>query len=365
MIALSCSFNRDNFAINIDETIPSSGITAIFGRSGAGKTTLIHLISGLLRPDQGLIRIKEQLLFDSKNQINLAPEKRQIGFVFQDARLFPHLNVEKNLRYGQGTKNKINFDEIIDILDIRSLLHRYPNALSGGEKQRVAIGRALLSNPNLLIMDEPTASLDLPRQQELINYLLKLTNTLSIPMLYVSHSLDEILQLADHLLLLDKGKVIENGAILDVWKSQYMLPWFGVKELCSLVSAKVIQKHPNYPLTKLAIDGQALWVPHVKAAQGTLLRLRIFASDISIAKTQPLDSSVRNIIPVSIIEINANYDKNNGLCRLTLRINKQTLQAIITQWAFDDLQLKENMMVFAQLKGVSITKQDLAIEPAA
>lgn len=361
MITLSFSLIREHFVIDINARIPSAGITAIFGRSGAGKTSVIDVISGLVTPNIGRIKVGDRLLFDSNIGINLAPEKRRIGYVFQDARLFPHMTVRKNLTYGQRDIDNDKFDEIITLLDLNAFISRYPKDLSGGEKQRVAIGRALLSNPRLLLMDEPTSSLDLPRRNELISYLLRLSETLNIPVLYVSHSLDEILQLADHMLLIDEGQVLANGSLFDVWGSEYMRPWFSFKEQSSLVVATVEEDHPHYPLTKLDLDGEVIWVPRVKALQGRKLRLRVFANDISVVKTKPCDSSVRNIIP-AIIEAIIMPDESSSLCYIQLRIVEQTLLASVTQWAVDELCLSKGTRVFAQLKGVSITKSDLAPE---
>ncbi len=189
MIQITVSQELQSFKLDVDFTLPGNGITAIFGRSGAGKTTLINAISGLSKPDRGRIVVGDRRLFDSVNKICLPPEKRRIGYVFQDARLFPHMTVEKNLRYGVRTHNQERWQTILDLLGIGHLLRRYPASLSGGEKQRVGIGRALLSEPELLLMDEPLASLDLPRKRELMPYLNRLAAAVNIPILLVSHSL--------------------------------------------------------------------------------------------------------------------------------------------------------------------------------
>ncbi len=360
MIQLVFSFSLPNFSIKMNESIPSSGITAIFGRSGAGKTSIINLISGLLTPDSGTIQVGDALLFDAEKGVNLPIEKRQIGYVFQDPRLFPHMTVEKNLKYSQRTGNRNKFNEIVSFLDIEPLLQRYPKDLSGGEKQRVSIGRALLSDPKLLIMDEPTASLDLPRRQELISYLLRLTKNLQIPVLYVSHSLDEILQLADHMLLLDKGKVLANASLEAVWASEHMRPWFSLKEQSSLVMGRIVEHQKEYGLTQMDLEGQCVWVPLHHEEKGAMIRVRIFASDISVVKSRPKDSSIRNIIPV-VIDAVLPVPGNAFLCHLILRIVDQTLLANITRWASDELCLCSGMPVFAQIKGVSITKSDISM----
>ncbi|MDD1792138.1 molybdenum ABC transporter ATP-binding protein ModC [Enterovibrio sp. ZSDZ42] len=362
MISLNMMLQRDNFSLSLNASIPSSGITAIFGRSGAGKTSLINAISGLVTPDSGSIQIGDQVLFDSEKGINLPPERRRIGYVFQDARLFPHMSVSKNLKYGCKTYNQNTFDEVVTLLGIGSLLRRYPHDLSGGEKQRVAIGRALLSDPELLIMDEPTASLDAPRRQELISYLLRLAKSLHIPVIYVSHSLDEILQLADHMLMLNQGEVVANGPLHDIWGSPPMRPWLSAKEQSALVTATVVKNHPVYPMTQLDLQGQPLWVPKVEQGKGISLRLRVYANDISIVKTQASDTSIRNVIPsiIHAIERADAQSSESAYCQLVLRVGDETLLANITQWALDELNLSVGQKVFAQLKGVSIARGDLA-----
>lgn len=364
MITLSLNVDHKPFQLRVNETIPSSGITAVFGRSGAGKTSLIDAISGLVKPESGQIALGSKVLFDSAANIDLAPERRRIGYVFQEARLFPHMSVEKNLKYGQPNENRAKFEEVTELLGIEHLLKRHPAALSGGEKQRVAIGRALLSEPELLIMDEPTASLDGPRRQELIQYLLRLAASLNIPVLYVSHSLDEILQIADNMLILNEGQVVANGPLHDVWGSAPMRPWLSAKEQSALVSAKLVGHHTKYGMAQLDLEGETIWVTKVDDAEGALLRLRIFANDISIVKSRPVDTSIRNVLPAIVEDVCVSECEENasGYCQVALRIGNQRLLANITQWAVDDLQLSQGDTVYAQLKGVSVTKGDLAYQ---
>lgn len=364
MITLSFTLNHTPFVLSLEEVIPSSGITAVFGRSGAGKTSLINAISGLVTPESGRISVGDKVLFDSVAGINLPPEHRRIGYVFQEARLFPHMTVEKNLKYGQQREDNAQFSEIIALLGIEGLLKRHPADLSGGEKQRVAIGRALLSEPELLIMDEPTASLDGPRRQELIQYLLRLAEKLNIPVLYVSHSLDEILHIADSMVILNDGKVIANGPLHDIWGSAPMRPWLSAKEQSALVMARCVGKHPDYAMAQLDLDGEILWVPDTGKPIGATLRLRVFANDISIVKSRPNDTSIRNILPAVVDEVCdlPSDDSQSGYCQVALRVGNQRLLANITQWAADDLRLSRGDGVYAQLKGVSITKGDLAQE---
>ncbi|HBM1483076.1 TPA: molybdenum ABC transporter ATP-binding protein, partial [Salmonella enterica subsp. enterica] len=211
MLELNFSQTLGTHCLTLNETLPASGITAIFGVSGAGKTSLINAISGLTRPQKGRIALNGRVLHDAENGICLTPEKRRIGYVFQDARLFPHYKVRGNLRYGMAKSMTGQFDKLVSLLGIEALLDRLPGSLSGGEKQRVAIGRALLTAPELLLLDEPLASLDIPRKRELLPYLQRLAREINIPMLYVSHSLDEILHLADKVMVLEDGQVKAFG----------------------------------------------------------------------------------------------------------------------------------------------------------
>ncbi|HBO38886.1 MAG TPA: molybdenum ABC transporter ATP-binding protein [Pasteurellaceae bacterium] len=208
---------------NLD--LPSKGITVLFGLSGSGKSSLINLISGLLTPDHGYIRLNERVLVDMEQSVNLPPDKRHIGYVFQDARLFPHYRVKGNLCYGMRQKDPVELARIVQLLGIENLLKRYPITLSGGEKQRVAIGRALLSNPDILLMDEPLSALDLPRKRELLTYLERLTRQIHIPILYVTHNLDELLTLADRVVLFENGKVKLFENTEQFLHSPEFMPW--------------------------------------------------------------------------------------------------------------------------------------------
>ncbi len=220
MLRVDIKKQQGSFNIKVAFSAREAGVTALFGSSGAGKTSIVNMVAGLSRPDNGRIIMNGQSWFDTQAKINLPPEKRRIGYVFQDARLFPHLSVKSNLTYGMGwQKGKINpyirFDKVVELLGIGPLLHRRPAKLSGGEKQRVAIGRALLCSPVLLLMDEPLASLDQDRKSEVLPFIRKLCTNFSIPILYVSHHMDEITCLADHLVLLEKGSALASGPLED------------------------------------------------------------------------------------------------------------------------------------------------------
>jgi len=351
MLSLNFMQQQGDHQLEIDLQIPAKGITAIFGVSGAGKTSLINAISGLTQPQRGRIQLNDRLLFDAEQKITLPPEKRRIGYVFQDARLFPHYRVRGNLQYGMAPSMKAQFDSLVSLLGLEALLPRFPLSLSGGEKQRVAIGRALLTAPDMLLLDEPLASLDLPRKRELMPYLQKLAKQVDIPMLYVSHSLDEILHLADNVLVLDAGKVKAFGPLERVWSSNAMRPWLPVSELTSVLRVLVLEQHPDYPMTALSLGDQHIWVSRVNQPIKTALRIRIASSDVSLALQPPQHSSIRNILPAQVVELLEVGDQ----VEVKLRIGISELWARITPWARDELGIRPDQWLYAQIKSVSVT----------
>lgn len=351
MLSLNFMQQQGDHVLEVDLQIPAKGITAIFGVSGAGKTSLINAISGLTQPQRGRIQLQNRLLFDAEQKIALPPEKRRIGYVFQDARLFPHYRVRGNLQYGMAPKMKAQFDSLVSLLGLEALLPRFPLSLSGGEKQRVAIGRALLTAPDMLLLDEPLASLDLPRKRELMPYLQKLAKQVEIPMLYVSHSLEEILQLADNVLVLDAGKVKAFGPLERVWSSSAMRPWLPVSELTSVLRVQVLEQHPDYPMTALSLGDQHIWVSRVNQPVKTPLRIRIASADVSLALQPPQHSSIRNILPAQVVELLEVGDQ----VEVKLRIGISELWARITPWARDELGIRPDQWLYAQIKSVSVT----------
>lgn len=351
MLSLNFMQQQGDHQLEVDLQIPAKGITAIFGVSGAGKTSLINAISGLTQPQRGRIELNDRLLFDAEQKIALPPEKRRIGYVFQDARLFPHYRVRGNLQYGMAPSMKAQFESLVSLLGLEALLSRFPLSLSGGEKQRVAIGRALLTAPDMLLLDEPLASLDLPRKRELMPYLQKLAKQVDIPMLYVSHSLDEILHLADNVLVLDAGKVKAFGPLERVWSSSAMRPWLPVSELTSVLRVQVLEQHPDYPMTALSLGDQHIWVSRVNQPVKTPLRIRIASSDVSLALQPPQHTSIRNILPAQVIELLEVGDQ----VEVKLRIGISELWARITPWARDELGIRPEQWLYAQIKSVSVT----------
>lgn len=351
MLELNFSQQLGDHQLVIDQNIPAQGITAVFGVSGAGKTSLINAISGLTRPQQGIIRLNDRLLCDAEKNIHLPPEQRRVGYVFQDARLFPHYRVRGNLQYGMAKSMRPQFDKLVALLGIEALLQRFPWSLSGGEKQRVAIGRALLTAPEILLFDEPLASLDIPRKRELLPYLQTLAKEVDIPMLYVSHSLDEILHLADNVLVLEQGKVKAFGPLEEVWISSAMRPWLPRADQSSVLRVQVLEQHPHYAMTALGLGGQHIWVGRIDAPAKTPLRIRIRAADVSLVLQPPKHSSIRNVVPAQVAELLEIDDQ----VEVKLLIGNRELWARITPWARDELAIKPGLWLYAQIKSVSIT----------
>lgn len=360
MLSIKVKRQLGETLLDVDVALPLQGVSAVFGRSGAGKTSLVNILGGLAVPDSGEIRLGERWLYHSDKHINLPPEKRNAGFVFQDARLFPHYRVRGNLNYGRkGAKSAKQFDSVVQLLGLEQLLERYPASLSGGEKQRVAIGRALLTNPEILLMDEPLASLDLPRKRELLPYLQRLTRELNLPIVYVSHSLDEILQLADQMLVIDQGKAVICGPLERVWDSSELRPWLSPQEQSSLLLATVAETHPDYAMTRLQLaNGASLWVNRTLREQGERIRVRIHSNQVSVCTEKPVGSSIRNVLPVTVEQINTSDDSN--YVQLRLQLSGMPLWANITRWSLDELALKPGCAMYAQIKGVSLTEADLA-----
>ena len=322
--------------------IPSQGVTALFGLSGSGKSSLINLVSGLINPDEGVIALNDRELFNSAEN-SCVP-------INQHARLFPHYTVNGNLRYGMKNTSKDEFNYIVELLGIGHLLKRYPITLSGGEKQRVAIGRALLTDPEILLMDEPLSALDLPRKRELMNYLERLSKEINIPILYVTHSLDELLRLAERVVLLSGGKVEAYDVLENIWESPLFLPWKQENEQSAVLSLPVFMHNPSYKMTALSIGDQNIWINQVEAQINDNVRICIHSSDVSISLNKVEQSSIRNILYgriVNILELENRVD-------LKLDIGGKHLWASISKWSFHDLALQLGQLVYAQIKAISV-----------
>ncbi len=344
---------------------PPSGLLALYGRSGAGRTTLINMLAGLARPDAGKIALGDRRLFDFDAGIDLPPERRRIGYVFQEGRLFPHLDVKANLLYGHrrapAAERKIGLGEIVELLGISHLLARRPVSLSGGEKQRVAIGRALLACPQLLLLDEPLAALDSERKAEILPYIERLRDELSLPIVYVSHDATEILRLADQVLLLEQGRIAAYGPVADVFGRPELQRLIGAAEAGALVAAKLESHDEDFALSYLRFAGGRLAIARIAADVGSELRLRIRARDVSIALARPSDLSIQNIIAARIAAI---HPADGPYVDVELDAGTP-LWARITARAAHDLSLAVGRDVFALVKAVSIDRQTVATRPNA
>ena len=354
------------FACNLD--LPLSGVTAIFGTSGAGKSTLINLVAGLHQPDRGRIAVGQTVFYDAATRTVLPVERRGLGYVFQDARLFPHLTVRGNLEYGRRRVGRhtsgatVSFDSTVALLGIAPLLDRKPHTLSGGERQRVAFGRALLAQPRLLLMDEPLASLDGPRKAEILPYIERLRDEFAIPILYVSHSLDEVLRLATTLVLVDRGRIVTAGPINDVLLDEGARPFFAGAEPGALVYARVDSHDERYQLTTLACDRFTLRVPRVDLAVGTQIRLRIPAREVALALARPSDVSILNRIEGEVETIDAHAASHPAHALVTVRIGAATrLVVTITRESAERLALVPGLRVWCLVKSVVLDANALAV----
>ncbi|MER4082573.1 molybdenum ABC transporter ATP-binding protein ModC [Klebsiella pneumoniae] len=350
MLELDFTQTLGSHCLQIRETLPASGITAVFGVSGAGKTSLINAISGLTRPQAGRIVLNGRVLNDTAQRICLAPEQRRIGYVFQDARPTPPPPPPVLLPSFLSPSLLLPFPPLFSLLFLSPFLPPLPFPFSSFPPPLLSLFRALLTAPELLLLDEPLASLDIPRKRELLPYLQRLAQEIHIPMLYVSHSLDEIQHLADRVLVLEAGKVKAFGPLEEVWSSSVMHPWLPAEQQSTILSATVAAQHPQYAMTALALGDQLLWVNRLERPAGDTARIRIQASDVSLTLAQPSGTSIRNILRAEVVQ----YLEVNGQIEVQLRVSGRLLWARISPWARDDLAIAPGQQVFAQIKSVSI-----------
>lgn len=355
MLRVSVLKRRADFTLQAAFAAPTPGVTALFGRSGSGKTTLVDIISGLLPPDEGEIRLGDTLLTDTRQAVSVPVERRRIGYMFQDPRLFPHLSVEGNLRYGATRAGPatpvVVFDEVVSLLGLSALLQRRPQGLSGGEKQRVALGRALLSQPQLLLLDEPLGSLDVARRQEVLPYLEALRDRLSIPMVYVSHEFEEVLRLATHLVLLDAGRVVAEGTVSEMSLRPELRAIVGPELAGSVLDGVVTAVNTMLGVTDVAVGSGTLRLSLRDAVPGTRLRLQLLARDVILA-TRAIDGlSVRNAVCGTITGISPDVEDT---VLVSVDIGGAIVVARITRAALAALRLHTGQPVWALMKAVSM-----------
>ena len=347
-----------SFHLSVDLDLPTSGITVLFGPSGSGKTTLLRCLAGLERASDGFMQFGNDVWQDEAKGLCLPLHSRPIGYVFQEPRLFPHYSVRSNLLYGYKRipveERRISIEQVVSILGIEHLLERRIHKLSGGEQQRVAIGRALLTSPKLLLMDEPLASLDIQRKQELLPFIRRLHEELRIPVVYVSHAISEILQLADRVALLKQGKLVGAGVLNEVLTSLEFRKSFGSLRVGAVLDARVASHEPEYGLTQLEFKGQSLFVPLQSVAIGQLVRMHILSSDVSLVVGRTHSpTSVLNILEATIIEIR---EMDQSSVDVLLDIGAP-LVASITRKSLANLGLKPGQHVYAHIKTVALNEE--------
>ena len=339
----------------------STGLTAFFGRSGSGKTTLVNLIAGLEKPRVGRIEIGGDVLFDSIARRNLPPERRRIGYIFQEDRLFPHLSVQSNLTYGWRFKKaglqRHSLSDVVSLLDLGNLLERRPATLSGGERQRVAIGRAVLTSPDILLMDEPLASLDSRRKSQIIPFIERLRDDAGIPIIYVSHDIDEVIRLADNMVILENGRTVAAGTVEDVMSRLDLRPLTGRYEAGAVFRVRVSGQDKTYGLTELTFPGGRLWVPALEQPLGYKMRMRIRARDVSLSLSRPLDTSILNIVEGKVIEVG---DDDSSQADVLVDVGAP-LMARVTRKSVAAMRLQPGTRIFALIKAVAIDRHTMGL----
>lgn len=365
MLSLRIAHAFGGFRLDAGFDAPS-GVTALFGRSGSGKTSVINAVAGLLKPDSGFIQVGDRVLLDTARGVSVPVYRRRLGYVFQEGRLFPHLSVRQNLDYGRRLLNSPpdgQFEQVVETLGLERLLERRPGALSGGEKQRVAIGRALLSDPQLLLLDEPLAALDEERKAEILPYLERLSAGTAIPMLYVSHSMAEVARLANTLVLIENGRVVRAGPVEEMLSDPENVPLLGVRTAGATVHATVAAQDDD-GLTRLEAAGGTLWLPRIAAAIGTRLTVRILAQDVILSRSRPEGLSALNILPVTVTGVRMG-DGPGAIVQV--QAGDDMLLARITKRSARTLELETGVDCFAIVKTVAVAQAEVggAGEPPA
>ena len=344
---------RPDFALDVELDLPLRGITGLFGASGAGKTSLLRCIAGLERPQTGKLVVAGDTWQDDASNSWRAVHERDIGYVFQEPRLFDHLDVRSNIEYGMRRREHDiapDIEHVIGLLGIEQLLPRRPDELSGGEAQRVAIARALLCAPRFVLMDEPLASLDQSRREEILPFLDRLHSEGGVPVIYVSHNIDEVSRLCDHLVVMENGRVVADGELRSVLV-RTDLPMLAGEEAGSVIHGTIETYDKNDDLTRLVCSGGNLWVPGNAGGQGATVRLRLRASDVSLCRTRPADSTILNIVPAVVEAIESGTGPS---AFVRLRTGDDTVVARVTRRSIRELALQHGDEIYAQIKSVAV-----------
>jgi molybdate transport system ATP-binding protein len=354
-VAVSLKHDFGTFSLDVAFEARAARVTALFGPSGSGKTSIVNAIAGLLRPDQGRIVIGGRTVLDTAAGVFVPPRLRRTGYVFQDARLFPHMTVEENLLFGwkraARPANPHAIGEVWAMLGLDHLKGRYPRALSGGEKGRVALGRALLASPEILLLDEPLAALDTARRNEILPYLERLRDEAKLPMIYVSHAFDEVARLAHEIVVLRNGRVVKQGSVFDIATAEEARELFDTAPLGALLDAVVETQHDGEGLCVLAFAGGRLRVSNVTREAGTKVRIRVRAEDVMLAAEEPRGLSANNILPATVVAI---HDIGSADADVQLSCGGSPMTARITRASVQRLGLAANQAVFAIIKSVTV-----------
>ena len=362
-LSLSLQLQRGGFTLEVNVQLPARGVTAVFGASGSGKTSLLRILAGLEPDAVGRITVDEEVWQDTAAHLFVPTHRRAVAYVFQEASLLPHLTVEGNLKYGftrtPAAQRRIGWDECLDLLGIAHLLPRKPHTLSGGERQRVAIARALATSPRVLLMDEPLASLDTARKTEILPWLERLHSALQVPVVYVTHSADELARLADHVLLMDAGRVLAQGPVVDML-TRLDLPLAYGDTAAALVEARVNEASVDPLMCSLDFAGGQLLLPETRnpaLPAGTPVRVRIQARDVSLSLQLPQETSVLNILRATVHDM---AEDGPGQVLVGLRLGKgergTRLLSRISRLSARKLAIAPGLEVFAQIKGVAVVR---------
>jgi len=348
------------FALDVDFAAPS-GAVALFGPSGSGKTTTVNAVAGLLTPQDGRIAANGDVLLDSAAGRDVPVHRRRIGYVFQDARLFPHMAVRDNLLFGWRRAGRpgtaADIERTVEILGIGELLDRRPAALSGGERQRVSLGRTLLARPRLLLLDEPLAGLDGPRRAEILPYLERLRDEGAVPMIYVTHTLDEAIRMADHMVILDRGRVAASGPVVDLMARLDLYPYTGRYEAGAVIDARVAGHDPADSLTRLDFPGGALVVPELDQPVGSGVRVRVRSRDVMLSKSPLAEVSALNVLSGEVAGVRR---EEGAFAEVQVAVGPTMLLARITRRSADALGLAPGVPIHAVIKSVAVDRRSLA-----